>query len=84
MDSTKSPLKSLTIGGGITAIAGVVAAKFGYTVTPDDMAQLTNDIGLLAAAIGGLLAIIGRLRATKKVAMTAPPAPPTEETGAWS
>lgn len=83
MDGTKSPLKSLTIGGGITAIIGVAAAKFGYTVTPDDLAQLTNDLGLLAAAAGGLMAIIGRIRATKQVVINAPPTPPPEEeTGA--
>lgn len=79
MDGTKSPLKSLTIGGGITAIIGVAAARFGYTVTPDDMAQLVNDIGLIAAAAGGCMAIWGRIRATKQVVIKAPPTPPQEE-----
>lgn len=69
VDGTKNWTQSLGIWGGVIAAAApAVAAIFGYTMTPADVAQVTAVAGGLGSAVGGLLAVIGRVRATKAIA----------------
>ena len=75
MEDQKPFYASATIwGGGVAAVAGV-AGIFGYTITPADQAALTESVGQVvtlvtsvSALVGGLLAIWGRVRASKTIA----------------
>lgn len=75
MEDTKSWSESAGIWGGIVAVIAGVAGVFGYTITPADQAALANSIAQvvtlvssIAALGGGLLAIWGRVRASKTIA----------------
>lgn len=58
---------SKTIWGGIVAAAAAVLGILGVTVSPEDQAQLVDTITLVAAGIGGVVAIIGRLTAKQQI-----------------
>ncbi|MGR3485500.1 MAG: hypothetical protein ACU0BF_09155 [Paracoccaceae bacterium] len=64
---SKSPLASRTVWGGIAAIVAGGVGLLGYTMTPDDAAQLTQALTSIGAGVGGILAIYGRVKATKRV-----------------
>lgn len=75
MTETKSPLKSLAVAGGGLAIVGSLAqlalSLIGVTDPADQAFYLDNGKLVVAAGfavasgVGGLMAIVGRLRATK-------------------
>jgi uncharacterized membrane protein HdeD (DUF308 family) len=65
MDDYKSLLASKTVWGGILALLAGVAGIFGYTVSPVDQAQAIDSVSGIVAAFGGILAIYGRIKATK-------------------
>ena len=71
LNGYKSKLQSMGIwGSGLVIVsAGVqaVATYFGFTVGEADMSQAVVQITNITAGISGLLALIGRIRATKKV-----------------
>lgn len=53
-------------GGIVAAIAGLLSLT-GYVVTPDEQEQLKEAALGIAAALGGILAIIGRIKARKGI-----------------
>ena len=59
--------KSKTIWGGIVALLSGIAGVFGYTLLPGDQAALVDGGALLAGSIGGLIAIWGRVKASKSL-----------------
>lgn len=66
-DDTKSIFQSRTMwGGGIALLAGA-AQIVGYTVTPADTVEATGLITGLITSGAGLLTLVGRIRATKRV-----------------
>ena len=66
---------SKAIWGGIVAVlAGIVSAVFGISFSAADQVELVNIIITLASALGGLLAIWGRLKA--KAPIGKPTIPP--------
>lgn len=67
MDETKSWYMSKTVWGGLIAVAAGAAGAFGYTVAPDDQAQIVEAIVAIATVCGGLLAVFGRVKASKAV-----------------
>ncbi|MFT4098441.1 MAG: hypothetical protein QM651_15090 [Rhodoblastus sp.] len=75
MEDQKPFYASATIwGAGVAALAGV-AGIFGYTITPADQAALSDSIAQVvtlvssvAALGGGVIAIWGRVRASKTIA----------------
>ncbi|MGR3484049.1 MAG: hypothetical protein ACU0BF_01780 [Paracoccaceae bacterium] len=67
--SSKSPLASRTVWGGIVAIVAGGVGLLGYTMTPGDAAQLTDGLTSIGATIGGFVAIYGRVKATKRVTL---------------
>lgn len=67
MNGTKGFFSSVGIWGGLIALGAGVAGIFGYAVSADDTAQLSALVDDLVAAVGGLVAIWGRIRATKKI-----------------
>jgi len=68
MYDVKSVFASRTIWGGIIALAASLAAIWGYAITPADQAQLVELITGIGGIIGSVLAIYGRIVATRKIA----------------
>ena len=62
---------SKTIWGGIVTLLSVLLSVFGYDVSAEDQAQLSNLIisivTVVAGAVGGILAIVGRIKATRPI-----------------
>lgn len=67
MDETKSWYMSKTVWGGLIAVAAGAAGAFGYTVAPDDQAQIVDAAVVVATLVGGLLSVFGRVMASKAV-----------------
>lgn len=65
--TTKKWYESKTIWGGIIALLGAAAGAFGYAVDADTQASIVDLVTVAGTALGGLLAIFGRVKASKKV-----------------
>lgn len=63
----KNVFTSKTIWGSVIALLGVAANMAGYNVTSADQSSIAEAITLLMQAGGSLLAIYGRVVATKKI-----------------
>lgn len=59
--------KSKGVWGGIIACLAAVAGAFGYIVSPEDQAGLADAAVVVAGAVGGVLAVYGRVKATRVV-----------------
>ena len=67
MEDFKSILASKTVWGAIIAIGAGIAGIFGYSIGAEDQANLV-EIGFAAAStVGGVIAIFGRVKASKKI-----------------
>lgn len=64
---TKGIFASKTVWGGIVALLAGGAAIFGYTFSEADQATLTEAVAGIASAVGGIIAIYGRVTATKAI-----------------
>jgi uncharacterized membrane protein len=64
---TKSLLVSKTFWGAIIAIVASLAGFAGYTFGANDQQAVVEIITTVGTAIGGLLAIFGRIKATKPI-----------------
>lgn len=68
MDGVKGALSSKGVWGGILAVvAPLIGYIFHINVTDMDTQQLADLLSSLAAGIGGIVAIIGRITATKRI-----------------
>lgn len=68
MSDVKSVFESKTIWGGLLAFAAPVIAHFLHiSITDVDVQQISETIAGVIGAIGGLIAIYGRIRATKVI-----------------
>lgn len=67
MDDFKSIFSSKTFWGGLLAIVAGVLGFFGYTMGTEDQAMLVDSIAAVAAAVGGVIAIWGRVKASKVI-----------------
>lgn len=67
MFDSKGILASKTVWGGLIAVGGAVLGMFGFTVVEGDTAGLMTHIDSIVVAVGGILAIYGRIVATKKI-----------------
>jgi uncharacterized membrane protein len=67
MKDIKSFLMSKTIWGAVIAIAPPAAGMFGLTVTGADASEASQHVNSVITAAGGLLAIYGRVKATKGI-----------------
>ena len=65
MIDTKSLFKTKTFWGGLLALGAGVLGIFGYTLTPDAQNALMEAGVGIASTLGGVLAIYGRVKATK-------------------
>lgn len=64
MDDNKKWYQSKGVWGGLAAVVAGVGAAFGLDL---DAGQLTEVMLALGAAVGGIIAIIGRMKASKKI-----------------
>jgi hypothetical protein len=67
MSEVKSLFASKTIWGAFIAIIAGVLSLFGYQLGAADQAELINAASGIAAAVGGLLAVYGRVVASKRI-----------------
>lgn len=67
MIDTKSIFASKGVWGGVIAVLAGGAGLLGFTVTASDTSSIVSHIDSIVAAVGGLLAIWGRISATKKI-----------------
>ena len=67
MDEAKALVQSKTFWGAVVALGGAALAFGHYTLTPADAAQAVDLLSGIAGAVGGLIAIYGRVVATPKI-----------------
>jgi uncharacterized membrane protein len=67
MNSSKSFFASSTVWGGLVALIAAVLGAFGYGFAEADQAQAAEWITTIAGGLGGIVAIIGRVRASKRI-----------------
>ena len=65
MDDFKSLFASKTFWGGVIAVLAGVLGFFGYELGGADQAKLIEAGAAVAAAVGGVIAIWGRVKASK-------------------
>ncbi|MBM3482263.1 MAG: hypothetical protein FJX66_03065 [Alphaproteobacteria bacterium] len=76
MTDIKGFFESKAIWGGLIAFGAGIAALIGYSVSAEDQAQLVELIAGGVGVFGALVAIYGRIKASKKIAVTPPGANP--------
>jgi hypothetical protein len=67
MNEFKALTESKTFWGAVVALTGSALTLGRYTLTSADAAQAIDLLSGMASAVGGLLAIYGRVVATKKI-----------------
>ena len=60
-------LKSKTIMGALVTLAPTIAVLFGYTMTEDDSAMITETGDAIIQLIGAALVVYGRVTAEEKL-----------------
>ena len=58
---------SKAVWGGLIAVGAAVAGGFGVVVDADTQSQIADFIVIGVGAVGGLLAIYGRVKAGKSI-----------------
>ncbi len=59
--------KSTGIIGAIITLASVVLALLGLHVSNEDMALLSKELTTITGAVGGIMSLLGRLKATQGI-----------------
>ncbi len=67
MGQSKPWYQSKTIIGVILMVAGIAAGKFGYDLDDETKNQLAGIIATLGETFGAVLAVWGRVSATKAI-----------------
>jgi hypothetical protein len=74
MEPVKSALESKGVWGSLITLAVPLLGLLGITLTADDTAVLVDSavgmvttISTFATLVGGVMALVGRLRATKRI-----------------
>lgn len=67
MDESKSIFASKTFYGSLIAGAAGIAGIFGVEVTGAEQETLINAVAGVGVAVGTIVAIIGRIKAGKKI-----------------
>lgn len=76
MEQVKPFYKSRGVIGAVMVLAGVAAQALGYTFGPEEQQAAVNLVSAALEAVGGLVALWGRLAATKQIKPIKPVAPP--------
>jgi hypothetical protein len=64
---TKSIWASKGVWGGAVAVLAALAGLLGFAVTPAQQIELVEAGALIASGVGGLVALWGRISATKRI-----------------
>ena len=67
MSDVKPWYMSKTIIGAVVTVLALVATAFGYGIGAEDQAALADYAVSLGGIVGGLLAIYGRVKASKEI-----------------
>ena len=67
MNEFKILTQSKTFWGAVVALGGAALTLGHYSLSPADAAQAVDLLSGVAGAVGGLIAIYGRMVATKKI-----------------
>lgn len=67
MEPNKPWYASRGVWGGIVTILSLVAGFLGYTVGPEDREALIIALSGIGGAVGSVVAVVGRVKATKKI-----------------
>jgi hypothetical protein len=67
MNEVKTLTESKTFWGAIVALTGSALSLSHYSLSPADAASAVDLLASIASGIGGLIAIYGRVKATKKI-----------------
>lgn len=67
LPQAKSAFQSRAVIGGLIAVGAGIAGLFGIPIDTGTQASLATTLVDLASAVGGLLAIWGRIKATHTV-----------------
>lgn len=67
MNELKNWYLSKTVWGGVVAILASCGNLFGLDIAPEDQSGVVDGLTALAAAIGGLFAIWGRISARTRL-----------------
>ena len=59
--------KSKTVWGGLIAVGSAIAGAFGVAVSTDTQDQIAELAVVVGGAVGGLLAIYGRVKAEQQI-----------------
>lgn len=59
--------ESKGVWGGLVAVGAGVAGLFGYALSADEQDALAGAVAALASAIGGALAVYGRIKAASDI-----------------
>lgn len=63
----KSWYQSKAVWGGIIAMVAGIAGAFGYSIGAEDQAVVVDSIVAGVGAVGGFLAVYGRVKASSKI-----------------
>ena len=67
MDGVKSLFASKTFWGGLIAVVAGILGFFGYQLGSEDQAAIIEAGAAVAASLGGVVAIWGRVKASKLI-----------------
>lgn len=67
MNNFKGMLSSKGVWGGLIVVLSALLGMFGYSIGLEDQQALVDAVSQLGAIIGGVLAIYGRITATKRI-----------------
>jgi hypothetical protein len=67
MNEFKTLTQSKTFWGAVVALGGSALTLGHYSLSPTDAAQAVDLLSGIASTVGGLVAIYGRVVATKKI-----------------
>ena len=71
LNSVKTALASKTVWGGIIAVSAGLLGMLGYTIDAAAQAEIASDAfniyTAVVSVVGGVLAIYGRIKASKKI-----------------
>lgn len=66
-DYSKDWWKSKGVIGGVVAAVCGIAGLFGVVVAPEDAEIIVTSVTAIGGAIGGIIAAVGRIKATKNI-----------------
>jgi len=67
MEESKKWFESRTVWAGIVVLIATVAGAFGFELDVTAQGEITEYIMTVVTAVGALVAIVGRVKATKTI-----------------